>query len=131
MTMSQSNKDPNDIGGSNDGPLSGSFHAGTSSASTTLSNPTDSSTVGEHRPSVEQQQQRKELTKTRSLDRTKDHVYAATTKVVKAIMLLSQSVDKAAASQYLDLVLNVGVELRALLSSVDTLASTFPALALK
>lgn len=131
MTLSQTNKDINDIGGSSDGPLSGSFHASTSSASTTLSNPADSTNVNEQRPSVEQPQQRKELMKTRSLDRSNDRVYAATTKVVRAIMLLSQSVDKAAASQYLDLVLNVGVELRALLSSVDTLASTFPALALK
>lgn len=71
--------------------------------------------------------QRKELTKTLSLDRSNDQVYSATTKVVKAIMALSQGVEKAAAVEYLELVKNVGIELRALLSSVDILASIFPA----
>lgn len=137
MNLSQSNKDTDDIGGSNDGPLSGSFHASTSSASTSLSNAISGSGSGGDNGSVTdtcqgiEQMQRNELKRTRSLDRSSDHVYAATTKVVKAIMLLSQSVDKAAASQYLDLVLHVGNELRALLTSVDTLALTFPALAMK
>lgn len=69
---------------------------------------------------------RKEVTRTLALDRTNDAVYTATTNVVKAIMSLSQGVEKAAAIEYLDLVRNVGIELRALLSSVDTLASIFP-----
>lgn len=69
---------------------------------------------------------RKEITRTQALDRTNDAVYTATTNVVKAIMSLSQGVEKAAAIEYLDLVRNVGIELRALLSSVDTLASIFP-----
>lgn len=69
---------------------------------------------------------RKEITRTLALDRTNDAVYSATTNVVKAIMSLSQGVEKAAAVEYLDLVRNVGIELRALLSSVDTLASMFP-----
>lgn len=60
------------------------------------------------------------------MDRTSDAVYAATTNVVKSIMTLSQGVEKAAAFEYLDLVRNVGIELRALLSSVDSLASVFP-----
>lgn len=60
------------------------------------------------------------------LDRTNDFVYTATTSVVKAIMALSQGVEKAVAVEYLDLVRNVGVELRELLSSVDKLSSQFP-----
>lgn len=75
--------------------------------------------------------QRKELSKTLSIDRTNDIVYSATTKVVKAIMSLSRCVDKAASIQYLDLVRDVGIELRTLLSSVDVLANTFPPPALK
>lgn len=68
----------------------------------------------------------KEVSKTLALDRTNDKVYASTTSVVKAIMALSQGVEKAVALEYLDLVRNVGIELRELLSSVDALASIFP-----
>lgn len=75
------------------------------------------------------QQPNRETSKT--IDRTNDSVYIATTKVVKAIMSLSQGVEKSAAAEYLDLVRHVGIELRALLSSVDTLASIFPSHALK
>lgn len=64
--------------------------------------------------------------KTASLNRNNDPVYTATTTVVKAIMSLSQGVEKACATQYLTLVRNVGIQLRTLLSSVDTLASIFP-----
>lgn len=46
-------------------------------------------------------QQQKEMTKTLSIDRTNDSVYDATTSVVKAIMSLSQGVEKAAAAEYL------------------------------
>lgn len=81
--------------------------------------------------STNDRQMQKEVTKTVSLDRTNDNVYSATTKVVKAIMALSHGVEKAAAIEYLELVRHVGIELRALLSSVDTLASIFPPHALK
>lgn len=74
---------------------------------------------------------KREITKTLALDRSNDPVYAATTSVVKAIMALSQGVEKAVAMDYLELVRNVGIELRALLASVDTLASIFPPQALK
>lgn len=124
---SQSSKDSNDFV-TNDGPLSGSFHGSISSARFSPQNSISSDNMGQ---GCDRLQQRKELTKTLSLDRSNDHVYSATTKVVKAIMSLSQGVEKAAAVEYLDLVRNVGMELRALLSSVDVLASIFPPLALK
>ena len=60
------------------------------------------------------------------LDRTNDAVYGATTSVVKTIMTLSQGVEKAIAVEYLDLVKNVGLELRNLLGSVDALSGSFP-----
>ncbi|KAG4070105.1 hypothetical protein HA402_013348 [Bradysia odoriphaga] len=66
------------------------------------------------------------LALTKPLDRTNDFVYSATTNVVKAIMALSQGVEKAVAQDYLDLVKNVGFELRALLASVDELSAIFP-----
>lgn len=66
-----------------------------------------------------------------ALDRTNDTVYLATTSVVKAIMTLSQGVERAVAAEYLDLVKNVGFELRALLASVDHLSTVFPAQAHK
>ncbi|XP_055918541.1 focal adhesion kinase 1 [Eupeodes corollae] len=59
-------------------------------------------------------------------DRTNDEVYAATTSVVRAIMALSQGVEKACAAEYLDLVRYVGIELRNLLVSVDKLSTQFP-----
>ncbi|CAD7087818.1 unnamed protein product [Hermetia illucens] len=71
------------------------------------------------------------ISKSSSLDRSNDAVYAATTNVVKAIMTLSQGVEKANASEYLDLVKNVGIELRSLLGSVDTLSVVFPSQAHK
>lgn len=122
MTTSQSSKDSNDFN-PNDGPLSGSFHGSICSSRFSPQNSfTHESMHGA---------QRKELTKTLSLDRSNDQVYSATTRVVKAIMALSQGVEKAAAIEYLELVKNVGIELRALLSSVDILASIFPPPALK
>lgn len=62
--------------------------------------------------------------KTLPLDRDNDFVYEATTNVVKAIMALTQGVENPGG--YLDLVKNVGIELRALLSSVDQLTAAFP-----
>ncbi|XP_035787293.1 protein-tyrosine kinase 2-beta-like isoform X2 [Anopheles albimanus] len=68
-----------------------------------------------------------EPTKTMPLDRTNDMVYNATTSVVKSIMALSQGVDRAQAPEYLNLVRNVGIELRTLLGAVDQLSVNFPA----
>lgn len=63
-------------------------------------------------------------------------MYIATTSVVKAVMALSQGVDKANSSEnssetYLDLVRKVGEELRALLGAVDVMAHRFPSQAHK
>jgi hypothetical protein len=60
------------------------------------------------------------------LDRSNDNVYACTTAVVKSIMALSQGVEKAKALEYLELVRNVGMELRNLLGSVDQISNCFP-----
>ncbi|XP_050308290.1 focal adhesion kinase 1 isoform X2 [Anthonomus grandis grandis] len=59
------------------------------------------------------------------LDRENDKVYKCTTEVVKAIMLLSQGVQNSRSEQYLDLVKNVGAELRLLLTSVDEIVPEF------
>ncbi|XP_046384921.1 focal adhesion kinase 1 [Ischnura elegans] len=67
-----------------------------------------------------------EPTPTADLDRTNDKVYDCTTSVVKAVMTLSQGVQQSRADQYLELVRRVGVELRSLLSSVDSLVAIFP-----
>lgn len=140
LITTQTSTDSNDI--HNDGPLSGSFH-GTSNAQYSPQNTmryVDGATSDEQNSSSFERHfnrsssiggedrvtGRKEIARTLALDRTNDAVYTATTNVVKAIMSLSQGVEKAAAIEYLDLVRNVGIELRALLSSVDTLASIFP-----
>ncbi|XP_058461466.1 uncharacterized protein LOC131436643 isoform X4 [Malaya genurostris] len=68
-----------------------------------------------------------EPTRTMPLDRNGDIVYIATTSVVKSIMALSQGVDKSQAADYLDLVRNVGIELRTLLGAVDQISVSFPA----
>lgn len=113
-----------------DGPLSGSFHnqrtspqnsatgAGVFTYPDNDARPLSPSSGGDHL--------KREITKTLSLDRSNDIVYAATTNVVKAIMALSQGVEKAVATEYLELVRNVGIELRTLLASVDSLAAIFP-----
>ncbi|XP_016929254.3 focal adhesion kinase 1 isoform X1 [Drosophila suzukii] len=67
----------------------------------------------------------------RPLNRADDEVYCATTLVVKSIMVLSQGVEKANTEGYLELVKNVGVKLRNLLTSVDKISVLFPAQALK
>ncbi|KQS62185.1 focal adhesion kinase 1 isoform X2 [Drosophila erecta] len=67
----------------------------------------------------------------RPLNRADDEVYCATTLVVKSIMALSQGVEKANTEGYLELVKNVGVKLRNLLTSVDKISVIFPAQALK
>ncbi|KOX72079.1 Focal adhesion kinase 1 [Melipona quadrifasciata] len=67
-----------------------------------------------------------EPTPTADLDRTNDKVYDCTTSVVRAVMSLSQGVQQSKADQYLELVRKVGIELRALLSSVDALMDILP-----
>ncbi|KYN44163.1 Focal adhesion kinase 1 [Trachymyrmex septentrionalis] len=67
-----------------------------------------------------------EPTPTADLDRTNDKVYDCTTSVVRAVMSLSQGVQQSKADQYLELVRRVGIELRALLSSVDILVEILP-----
>ncbi|XP_017072933.1 focal adhesion kinase 1 isoform X2 [Drosophila eugracilis] len=67
----------------------------------------------------------------RPMNRADDEVYCATTLVVKSIMVLSQGVEKANTEGYLELVKNVGVKLRNLLTSVDKISVIFPAQALK
>lgn len=67
-----------------------------------------------------------EPTPTADLDRTNDKVYDCTTRVVRAVMALSQGVQQSRADQYLDLVRSVGLELRSLLSSVDGLVEILP-----
>lgn len=96
-----------------------------------------------------------EPTPTADLDRTNDKVYDCTTNVVRAVMSLSQGeeiswlllskklaeyiplkkfincfsstgVQQNKADQYLELVRRVGIELRALLSSVDILVEILP-----
>ncbi|KAH9363498.1 hypothetical protein HPB48_005969 [Haemaphysalis longicornis] len=59
-------------------------------------------------------------------DRTNDHVYEFTTRVVRSVMQLSQGVTEARAEEYLDMVKGVGLELRNLLASVDDLMTFFP-----
>lgn len=66
-----------------------------------------------------------EPTPTADLDRTNDKVYECTTQVVRAVMSLSQGVQQSHADQYLDLVRKVGLELRSLLTSVDSLVDLF------
>ncbi|VEN35224.1 unnamed protein product [Callosobruchus maculatus] len=66
---------------------------------------------------------------TANLDRSHDCVYESTTEVVRAVMALSQGVQRAEASRYLDLVRGVGVELRHLLASVDAIVTAFPSTA--
>lgn len=61
------------------------------------------------------------------MNREKDMVYDATKSVVKAIINLSHVVDQNLAQNYLELVKNIGFELRKLLQSVDELSSLIPA----
>ncbi|XP_050545837.1 focal adhesion kinase 1 isoform X2 [Daktulosphaira vitifoliae] len=67
-----------------------------------------------------------EPTPTADLDRSNDKVYECTTLVVKAVMTLSQGVQKNKVDKYLELVKEVGLQLRALLTSVDNLVPFFP-----
>ncbi len=65
-------------------------------------------------------------TPTASLDRTNDHVYTATTSVVKAVMALSKAVQQQQSGLYLENVKTVGFELRELLKAVDLLVPALP-----
>lgn len=60
------------------------------------------------------------------IDRTGDVVYECTTRVVKTIMLLSNGVKESRVDDYVELVKCVGLELRALLATVDKLVPTIP-----
>ncbi|TMW52936.1 hypothetical protein DOY81_001969 [Sarcophaga bullata] len=66
-----------------------------------------------------------------SFNRNKDNVYMATKNVVKAIITLSQEVGENKNHNYLELVKNIGFELRKLLQSVDHLSPMIPAEAYK
>lgn len=59
------------------------------------------------------------------LDRRNDDIYQFTTKLVKAIINLSQIVEKSHPNSYVQLVHNVGLVLRDLLVSVDKLTDMF------
>lgn len=67
----------------------------------------------------------------RPVSRANDEIYCATTAVVKSIMTLSKGVETSGMGGYLNLVKNVGVELRNLLKSVDNISLFFPAQALR
>ncbi|WAR24153.1 FAK1-like protein [Mya arenaria] len=54
-----------------------------------------------------------------NLDRTNDAVYDSTTAVVRSVMSLSQKAPVCRADEFVDLIKCVGLDLRALLSSVD------------
>lgn len=60
------------------------------------------------------------------LDRKNDPIYLCTTNVVRAIMTLSSGVEKSQIDEYLELVKTVGLELRNLLATVDSISSNFP-----
>jgi focal adhesion kinase 1 len=60
------------------------------------------------------------------LDRTNDHVYAATTSVVRAVMEMTRGVQTYGAGVYTELVRNIGLQLKALLTSVDELMPKLP-----
>nr|XP_045609166.1 focal adhesion kinase 1-like isoform X4 [Procambarus clarkii]XP_045609176.1 focal adhesion kinase 1-like isoform X4 [Procambarus clarkii] len=68
-----------------------------------------------------------EPTPTADLDRSNDKVYESTIHVVKAITALTHDVKEGQTHNYLDHVKKVGLELRDLLGTVDTLISTIPA----
>ena len=60
------------------------------------------------------------------LDRTDDQVYRTTTNVVRCVMAMSKEVTQNKSADYVELVKSVGVELRALLASVDSLIEKLP-----
>lgn len=63
---------------------------------------------------------------TANLDRTDDIVYQFTTNVVQAVRLLLQGVQASKVDNYIELVKNVGIQLRGLLESVDDLIPNLP-----
>lgn len=72
---------------------------------------------------------RMEVTPTAELDRSRDRVYDCTTAVVRSVMSLSRGVQSGLAGRYLDLVKDVGYQLRELLAGVDKEVASFPATA--
>ncbi|XP_033122911.1 focal adhesion kinase 1-like isoform X5 [Anneissia japonica] len=63
---------------------------------------------------------------TLDLDRTNDHVFENTTNVVKAVMDMANMVHCVKAEQYVDLVKDIGMSLKTLLASVDTVLVDLP-----
>lgn len=59
-------------------------------------------------------------------DRKNDPIYQCTTNVVRAVMTLSNGVEKSQINDYLELVKTVGLELRTLLGTVDQVSANFP-----
>lgn len=110
-------------GGGNDSNHGSLQHSKSISLEHCIAPTTPQSTTTTTKSQQQQQQQQQ--------NRSNDIVYVATTNVVKAIMALSQGVEKAIAREYLDLVRNVGIELRSLLAAVDQLSNVFPAQAHK
>ncbi|XP_013100344.1 focal adhesion kinase 1 isoform X2 [Stomoxys calcitrans] len=113
-------------------PLTNSSNLKTNFASQRLStamDPRHSQTPDFQQQQQPHQQQRNNLRP--NLNRNKDAVYIATTNVVKAIITLSQEVGEHKSNNFLELVKNIGFELRKLLQSVDHLSPLIPAEAYK
>lgn len=62
----------------------------------------------------------------KGLDRSEDKVYHNMTAIVKIVKRLLESVQEGSVDLYVDLVKEVGLSLRSLLSAVDELVPTFP-----
>lgn len=62
----------------------------------------------------------------KGLDRTNDPVYENTTSVVRSVMTLTKEVHSVKSDDYVDLVKNIGVQLRGLLGSVDDFVKGIP-----
>lgn len=60
------------------------------------------------------------------LDRTKDDVYKSTTNVVKSVIAISREVSQNKQADYVELVKSVGLELRSLLATVDSIIGELP-----
>ncbi|GFQ81744.1 hypothetical protein TNCT_18981 [Trichonephila clavata] len=65
-------------------------------------------------------------TQASSLGHSSDPIYECTTSVVRSVMQLLQGVQKGQHADYLELVKNVGIELRSLLAAVDQIVPSLP-----
>lgn len=102
--------------------MNGSGSCGPKSLSPANSTTSTSTLTDREDPDIQRRSQKA----TAELDRTNDSVYDCTTQVVKAVMSLSQGVQQAQADLYLEFVKKVGLDLRALLASVDSIIMAFP-----